>query len=57
MKTYTISHDLYKAIIESVYNNGKYARYIPKENKAQHEKDTINKAMECVQNQQYIYED
>jgi hypothetical protein len=57
MKTYTISEDLYKAIIESVYENGKYAKYINKANKSKHEKDTINNAMKIIQDQQYIYED
>ena len=56
-KTYTISEGLYKAIIESVYENGKYAKYIHKANKSKHEKDTINNAMKIIQDQQYIYED
>ena len=54
-KTYTISKDLYTAIIESVYHKGRCSI-----NNIKHiydEKEVLKQAIKVVEDQQYIYED
>ena len=54
-KTYTISKDLYTAIIESVYHKGRCST-----NSIKHiydEKEVLKQAIKVVEDQQYIYED
>ena len=54
-KTYTISADLYKAIIGSVYQKGKVSTYIgTPEYQA---REVLKQAIKMVEEQQYIYED
>ena len=61
-KTYTISEDLFIAIIENVYIKGVRNSYEGlKGSKALHykatdEKEAIMNALETIRNQQYIYE-
>jgi hypothetical protein len=53
-KTYTISKDLYTAIIESVYHKGRCSINIIKH--IYDEKEVLQKAIKTVEDQQYIYE-
>jgi hypothetical protein len=57
MKTYTISEELYKAIIESLYHNGRYSSHLDEADKPKHYDYAIEKAIEMIEEQQYIYED
>ena len=62
MKTYTISEDLYKAIIESVYHKGRVSTQLIKHPHPQlrndyQEKAVLEQAIKVVEDQQYIYED
>ena len=57
MKTYTISENLYKAIIESLYHNGRYSKHLDISIQPHHEKSAIESAIKMIEEQQYIYED
>tara|TARA_S200002703_G_scaffold158010_1_gene167281 strand:- start:1421 stop:1594 length:174 start_codon:yes stop_codon:yes gene_type:complete len=57
MKTYTISEELYKAILESVYHKGRYSYNIDESFQPNYFDDSIDKAIKMVEEQQYIYED
>ena len=57
MKTYTISENLYKAIIESLYYNGRYSKHLDESIQPHHEKSAIESAIKMIEEQQYIYED
>jgi len=54
-KTYTISHDLYKAIIERVYQTGRVSTFM---NSYEYSaKKVLKETIKMVEYQQYIYED
>ena len=55
-KTYTISEDLYKAILESIFVKGQTSGKFDLTSTYLMD-DAIKGAIEMVQNQQYIYED
>jgi hypothetical protein len=55
MKTYTISEDLYKAIIESVYSKGIISTH--GDNIKYSEKEVLQDALKTIEDLQYIYED
>lgn len=55
MKTYTITEDLYKAIIESVYHKGICSTH--GDNIKFDEKEVLQQAIKTIEDQQYIYED
>ena len=55
MKTYTISEDLYKAIIESVYHKGRVSTHVGHHD--YQEKAVLQQAIKTIEDQQYIYED
>ncbi len=54
-KTYTISEDLYKAIIESVYSKGIISTH--GDNIKYSEKEVLQDALKTIEDLQYIYED
>jgi hypothetical protein len=64
MKTYTISEDLFTAIIESVYHKGRCSINISlrlfEATTIKHEydeKEVLKRALKTIRDQQYIYED
>ena len=56
MKTYTISENLYKAILESVYHKGICSTHLDDSQKKVDEKNVIISAFAALVDQQYIYE-
>ena len=60
MKTYTISEELYIAIIEHAYIKGVGNGYDTAKNPLvplKDDKEAVQNALETIRNQQYIYED
>tara|TARA_R110000744_G_scaffold376292_1_gene490437 strand:+ start:107 stop:295 length:189 start_codon:yes stop_codon:yes gene_type:complete len=55
MKTYTISEDLFTAIIESVYHKGRCSINIIKHE--YDEKEVLKRALKTIRDQQFVYED
>ena len=55
MKTYTISEELYKAIIGSVYQKGRVSTHI--DTPEYQAREVLKQAIKMVEDQQYIYED
>jgi len=55
MKTYTISEELYKAIIGSVYQKGRVSTHI--DTPEYQAREVLKQAIKMVEEQQYIYED
>ena len=54
-KTYTISEDLYKAIIESVYQKARVSTFM--DSSEYSSREVLKEAIKLVEYQQYIYED
>jgi len=62
-KTYTISEDLYKAIIESAFikgcisQNNDSATGLRRTDRDKNMQETLQMALKTIEDQQYIYED